>query len=228
MPRKSRAAYIREYRKRYPKDWPTWKKKIRARSGGRCECTGECGLHVFDRCPEMNGKPGKNMTGTVWLQAAHLNHVEKDCRDDNLKDFCQRCHLRYDRVIHAEGSRKTRNKQKGQIDALDELSFQDTLTALVLDLEANPMRVILVPAPEPKHEDHKVRLVESRPPPWYIKLCESWGYDKKRRGYFRRQRFLMAMNRVRDGVFTGGSYLQAVLDVVKHAQRDPEEVFLNR
>ncbi len=148
---KSRAAYNREFRKRYPKDWPEWRKKIRARSGGRCECSGECGLHVGGRCVELNGKPGKNMAGTVRLQAAHMNHVERDCREENLKDFCQRCHLRYDRVIHAEGSRKTRNKRSGQIDALDELSFQETLTMLQLDLEANPMKVILAPAPEPRH-----------------------------------------------------------------------------
>jgi hypothetical protein len=30
------------------------------------------------------------------LTVAHLNHDPQDCRDENLKAFCQRCHLRYD------------------------------------------------------------------------------------------------------------------------------------
>jgi hypothetical protein len=233
--RPGRAAYIREYRKRYPKNWQEIRAEILKRSKGQCECDGECGLHTFDRCCEKNGKPGKNMAGTVRLQVAHLNHVEKDCRPENLKAMCQRCHLRYDRVLHADGARKTRNKQRGQIDALDELSFQEALTMLLLDLEANPMKVILAPAPEPRYWSpdegrggHMIRVVESRPPPWYLKLCQRWGYWSKRRGRFERRCFLAAINRAREGVFTGGVYMDAVLEMVKHAQRDPEEVFLNR
>lgn len=220
-----RAEYNREWRKRYPEDWPAWKKRIRERSKGRCECTGECGLHIGARCPEINGKIGVNMAGRVVLAAAHRNHVERDCRDDNLFDACQRCHLRYDRVIHAEGARKTRNKKTGQIDAIDEMEFQKTLTMLLQSLEASPMKVILMDAPEKKHEGHKIRVVESRPPTWYLNLCERWGYRSGGRGYFIRYRFINAMNRARDGVFTGGSYMEALLETVKAAQRDPEEIF---
>lgn len=34
-----------ENRRRYPKDWKAIVAAVRVRSGGRCECEGECGLH---------------------------------------------------------------------------------------------------------------------------------------------------------------------------------------
>jgi len=223
--RSRRAEYNREWRKRYPKDWPAWKKRIRDRSGGRCECRGECGLHKGSRCPEINGRQGVNMAGKVVLAAAHRNHVEKDCRDENLFDACQRCHLRYDRVIHAEGSRKTRNKRTGQIDALDEMEFQKTLDMLLAHLESQPMRVVLVPAPDPRHSGHKIRVVESRPPKWYLDIAARWGYWRRGQGRFERRKLMRAINRIREGVYYGGPYEEAILETVKHAQRDPEEIF---
>lgn len=30
------------------------------------------------------------------LTVAHINHVEADCRDENLVALCPKCHLRYD------------------------------------------------------------------------------------------------------------------------------------
>lgn len=32
----------------------------------------------------------------IVLTVAHLNHVPEDCRDDNLKALCQRCHNQLD------------------------------------------------------------------------------------------------------------------------------------
>ena len=48
-----------ENRDRYPADWKAISERIRTkRSGGRCECLGECGrgTHV-GRCPNRNGGP---------------------------------------------------------------------------------------------------------------------------------------------------------------------------
>ncbi|MGW8985118.1 hypothetical protein ACWGQ9_20930 [Streptomyces parvus] len=41
---------------RYPRDWPQISARIRfERAGGRCECTGHCGLeHPGGRCPAVH------------------------------------------------------------------------------------------------------------------------------------------------------------------------------
>jgi len=101
---------------RYPKDWPMISKRIRERSGGRCECEGECGLHRTHpgprRCEERNGQPAKWAKGKIVLTVAHMNHQPMDCRDDNLKALCQRCHLRYDHEHHQVNARATRRAKK--------------------------------------------------------------------------------------------------------------------
>lgn len=98
-------------RERYPLDWNDISLRIRRdRAHGRCECTGECGRHVSTRCDEMNGTPGHHQNGTVVLTVAHLNHLPTDCREDNLKAMCQRCHLRYDAALHATNRKKTRER----------------------------------------------------------------------------------------------------------------------
>lgn len=38
---------------------------------------------------------------------AHLDHVPENSDPDNLRAWCQRCHLRYDRHHHAETRRRT-------------------------------------------------------------------------------------------------------------------------
>ena len=97
---------------RYPKDWPAISKRIRDRSNGRCECHGECGLHHDRRCEEQNGRTAKWAKGVIVLTVAHLNHIEMDVRDENLKAMCQRCHLRYDVEHHQVNARKTRRAKK--------------------------------------------------------------------------------------------------------------------
>jgi 5-methylcytosine-specific restriction endonuclease McrA len=103
-------------RARYPKDWKAISQRIRARADGQCECAGECGLHRDHpgprRCTERNGEPAQWARGKVMLTVAHLNHTPEDCRPENLKAMCQRCHLRYDRDLHAVNSAATRRKKK--------------------------------------------------------------------------------------------------------------------
>ena len=100
----------------YPPDWPEISRRIRARSGGRCECHGECGLHNRNpgprRCEEQNGKLAKWAKGKVVLTVAHLNHEPADCRDENLKALCNRCHLRYDSEHHQRNAATTRKKKQ--------------------------------------------------------------------------------------------------------------------
>lgn len=39
----------------------------------------------------------------IVLTVAHLNHIPEDCRDENLKALCQRCHNRYDMAERRRG-----------------------------------------------------------------------------------------------------------------------------
>jgi len=101
---------------RYPKNWKSISASIRARAIDRCECEGECGLHRTHpgprRCGELNGAPARWARGKVILTVAHLNHTPEDCRPENLRAMCQRCHLRYDAEHHAASASKTRRENR--------------------------------------------------------------------------------------------------------------------
>ncbi len=136
-----------ENRGRYPADWPAIRERIRARSGGRCECLGECGDAHDDRpggrCAAPHGvliyrhraipavwRAGyPAMLPEVWrdqvrvvLTVAHLDHRPENNEPGNLRHYCQRCHNRYDAPHRARNAAETR--QRRRIDAgLLELPF---------------------------------------------------------------------------------------------------------
>jgi len=103
-------------RARYPKDWTAISLRIKVRSGGQCECEGECGLHRTHpgprRCDERQGERAHWAKGFVVLTVAHLDHQPEHCADDNLKAMCQRCHLRYDVAHHQRNAAATRRAAK--------------------------------------------------------------------------------------------------------------------
>ena len=105
-------------RARYPKDWKAISLRIRERSGHRCECEGECGLHRTNpgprRCEERNGEPARWARGRIVLTVAHLDHMPENVADDNLKAMCQRCHLRYDIDHHRETNAAARAAKSPQ------------------------------------------------------------------------------------------------------------------
>jgi hypothetical protein len=105
--------------KKYPKNWKAISAEIRKRSGGQCECTGECGLHRTTggprRCMERNGHPAKWAKGMVVLTTAHLCHNPRCARRTHLKAMCQRCHLRYDVALHKQHRRERRERETGQM-----------------------------------------------------------------------------------------------------------------
>lgn len=103
----------------YPKDWKTISLAIRERSGGRCECEGECGLHRNRRCCELNGEAATYARGKIVLTVAHLNHIESDCDPSNLKAMCQRCHLRYDAPRKAREGKERRHAAKNVIELFE-------------------------------------------------------------------------------------------------------------
>jgi hypothetical protein len=103
------------HREKYPADWREISLRIRAHSGGQCECTGQCGLHHDRRCDERNGEPAKWARGKVVLTVAHLVHGD-DCTDANLLAMCQRCHLRMDHPMHMDHARATRKSRRSNME----------------------------------------------------------------------------------------------------------------
>lgn len=64
---------------------------------------------------------GRERRIRVVLTVAHLNHISGDDRDENLKAWCQWCHLNYDKAHHAE-SRAVRKDASRPILQLAEAS----------------------------------------------------------------------------------------------------------
>ena len=106
----------KENAKRYPKNWKEISASIKERSGGRCECWNECGLHSDHRCIERHGKEAWFAKGKVVLTVAHLDHTPENCDPSNLKAMCQRCHNRYDQPIRRIHANETNRKKRGIIE----------------------------------------------------------------------------------------------------------------
>ena len=102
-----------ENKARYPKNWKSEVvPRIRARSGNRCECTGQCGVrHIMcnsidvpGRCDAWNGMPIDEIEGPkIVLTVMHLDHQPENCSDENLLHGCQGCHNRYDAPVRRAG-----------------------------------------------------------------------------------------------------------------------------
>lgn len=98
--------------KKYPPNWKEIRAGIVERAGNRCE-----GSPAYPDCRAENHKPHPVTGSKVVLTVAHLNHIESDCRPENLRAWCQRCHLTYDAAHHAKNARATRRaaKERGQL-----------------------------------------------------------------------------------------------------------------
>lgn len=102
----------------YPTDWLAFSKHIRfVRAEGRCECSGQCGLHNRTggprRCEERHGEPAKWANGKVVLTTAHLCSCEPLCAEpSHVIAACNRCHLRIDAKLHTMNAATTRQKKQ--------------------------------------------------------------------------------------------------------------------
>lgn len=108
-----------ENRYRYPSNWKMIRAQIMKRSGGQCECHGECGKHNETtgqrRCKERDQQPALFARGRIILTIAHLDHTPENCDPENLKAMCQACHLRYDKDEHAKNAAATRESKSPQL-----------------------------------------------------------------------------------------------------------------
>jgi len=127
-----------ENRKRYPPDWKAIVAQVRERSGDRCE-----GSPAYPDCRVPNGAVGYRLDG-LWMQlgesvdaaglaidaaiedgfkvvrivltTGHLDHVPENCDLSNLRHWCQRCHLHYDREHHNETAYATRRARLNNLE----------------------------------------------------------------------------------------------------------------
>lgn len=73
-------------REKYPADWDQIAAEVKAAAGWKCQ---PCGKQCY--------RPGEKVSDTRFvLTVSHVNHVESDCRPENLVAACSVCHLRYD------------------------------------------------------------------------------------------------------------------------------------
>lgn len=116
-----------ENKARYPKNWKQIRAQILERAGHKCE-----GSPDFPDCRRPNGWILNKRTGELtadgflaesWalvdgdkitkivLTIAHLDHTPENCEPENLKAWCQRCHLHYDHEHHQKNARETRRNR---------------------------------------------------------------------------------------------------------------------
>lgn len=86
------------------KDIRAW---VRLRSGGRCE-----GSPAFPDCRAENGKPHPVTGSRVVLTVAHINHDPRFNGPDDLRHWCQRCHITHDAPMKAAKRRLNADEQR--------------------------------------------------------------------------------------------------------------------
>ena len=90
-----------ENKHRYPADWKLIRARILKRAKNRCE-----GSPDYFWCDVENGKPHPETGSRVVLTVAHLDHIPENCQPENLRAWCQRCHLNYDRKHRAKAQKE--------------------------------------------------------------------------------------------------------------------------
>lgn len=115
-----------ENRTRYPRNWKQIRAAILERAKHRCE---QCGVPNYSYRNRSTGEvttdemqvetwalsDGQRSTRIV-LTIAHLNHTPEDCRPDNLRAWCQRCHLAHDHELHQRNAAATRKRGRAAED----------------------------------------------------------------------------------------------------------------
>lgn len=130
-----------ENRGRYPADWKAIRERILRRALWRCEWPGCKALHLdvgwwrgekffpMGRAlRDAGAKAGDEIgcfDGTsirlikIVLTIAHLDHTPENCAEENLRAWCQRHHLAYDREHHARTRHATRKAAAMTADMFD-------------------------------------------------------------------------------------------------------------
>ncbi len=110
-----------ENKDRYPADWKRIREQILLRAGNRCE-----GSPTYPDCRAANGEQHPVTRSRVVLTIAHLDHVPENCADENLRAWCQRCHVTYDAQHHSANARATRRRRRAAGDLFGESDIPPT------------------------------------------------------------------------------------------------------
>ena len=98
---------------------PDWFTRIRPailhRAGQCCE-----GSPKHPDCRAQNYEPHPVTGSKVVLTIAHVDQNRDNNDFDNLRAWCQRCHLSHDRRHHIEKSHRNRMRDMGHKDLLEE------------------------------------------------------------------------------------------------------------
>ena len=130
-----------ENRARYPADWKAIRERILLRAANCCEkCKApnrtriargagkDEGTYMLDSADVFCAETGQHLGQCrhsdyelarmvdVVLTIAHLDHVPENCAEDNLRAWCQRCHLRYDHDHHRANAQATRRARSGTLE----------------------------------------------------------------------------------------------------------------
>ena len=112
----------------YPPHWPWIRTAVLSRADNRCE-----GSPDFPDCRAANSEPHPETGSLVVLTTAHLDHDPENCDDmaygeaakpkesSNLRAWCQRCHLNYDKEHHAHTRYATRRAKLAVSDLFAEV-----------------------------------------------------------------------------------------------------------
>lgn len=144
-----------ENRARYPENWDEIREAILERAGNKCEkCkapnrtliargTGtDEGAYMLESCEVFSAETGEYLGRyrhsdfqlarmvKVVLTIAHLDHIPEHCDPDNLRAWCQRCHLRYDAEHHKVNAKATR---RARLNTPDLFAEDASVASLCLD-----------------------------------------------------------------------------------------------
>ena len=119
---------------RYPADWPQIRARILERAGNCCE-----GSPAFPDCRARNYSWRHRLTGELYgsideapsandagelrrfvLTIGHLDHMPENCADENLRAWCQRCHLAYDLREHMQNAYQSRRAGRAAGDLFED------------------------------------------------------------------------------------------------------------
>ena len=92
-----------ENRDRYPADWPAIAQRVKEAAGWCC-----VGSPAYPTCRAAHGAAHPATGALVVLTVAHLDHQPENCARSNLRAWCQRCHLNYDKQHHTQTAYATR------------------------------------------------------------------------------------------------------------------------
>lgn len=98
-----------ENRHRYPANWRQIRAWILARADHRCE-----GSPAYPDCRAQNAALHPVTGSRVVLTIGHMDHQPENNDPENLRAWCQRCHLTYDKAQHTATAWQTRQKRAGR------------------------------------------------------------------------------------------------------------------